>query len=140
MIKMANTKASVDIFVEENSIYIDFADVSLPEHLQRRLDVSDFVTPVQSIDAQSNKAGARFALNIDGEFDYLAYQTDSEYRVNVKPLTDEDIELNRKQLTDVSNAYVGNKLSLNFQDIEVRAALQLIADLLILTLSLVIPY
>ena len=122
-IKLAKAKAGVDISVENNFIHIAFSDVSLPERLQRHYDVSDFATPVQSIDAQSDEAGARFALNIYGKFDYLAYQTDSEYIVSVKPLTAEDLEPKKKEF-----AYVGDKLSLNFQDIEVRAALQLIAD------------
>lgn len=123
VIKLANPKAGINIFVEGGFINVDVDDVSLPERLQRRYDVSDFATPVQFIEAQPGEGGAQFSLKTDGDFDYLAYQTDSEYVVSVKPLTAEELELKKKEF-----AYVGDKLSLNFQDIEVRAVLQLIAD------------
>ena len=123
VIKLANPKADFNIFVEGGFINVDVDDVSLPERLQRRYDVSDFATPVQFIEAQSGEGGAQFSLKTDGDFDYLAYQTDSEFVVSVKPLTVEELELKKKEFT-----YTGDKLSLNFQDIEVRAVLQLIAD------------
>ncbi len=123
VINLANPKAGINVFVEGGFIKVDFDDVSLPERLQRRYDVSDFATPVQSVEAQPSEGGALFSLKAGGDFDYLAYQTDNEYVVSVKPLTPEELELKKKEF-----AYVGDKLSLNFQDIEVRAVLQLIAD------------
>ncbi len=123
VINLANPKAGINVFVEGGFIKVDFDDVSLPERFQRRYDVSDFATPVQSVEAQPSEGGALFSLKAGGDYDYLAYQTDNEYVVSVKPLTVEELELKKKEF-----AYVGDKLSLNFQDIEVRAVLQLIAD------------
>ena len=123
VINLANPKAGINVFVEGETIKVDFDDVSLPERLQRRYDVSDFATPVQLVEAQPSENGALFSLKATGDYDYLAYQTDNEYVVSVKPLTAEELEIKKKEF-----AYVGEKLSLNFQDIEVRAVLQLIAD------------
>lgn len=123
VVNLANPKAAINVFVEGGSIKVDFEGVSLPERLQRRYDVSDFATPVQSVEALPADGGALFSLDATGDYDYLAYQTDNEYVVSVKPLSKDEIELKKKEF-----AYVGEKLSLNFQDIEVRAVLQLIAD------------
>ena len=123
VINLADPKAGINVFVEGGFIKVDFDDISLPERLQRRYDVSDFATPVQSIEAQPSEGGALFSLKAVGDYDYLAYQTDNEYVVSIKPLTADELKAKKKEF-----AYVGEKLSLNFQDIEVRAVLQLIAD------------
>lgn len=123
VIQLADDKADINVFVEGSKIKIDFNGVGLPQNLQRRFDVVDFATPVKRIDARMGEKGARLSLEAQGEYDYLAYQTDTEYVVSVKPLTKQEVELRRKEF-----AYVGEKLSLNFQDIEVRSVLQLIAD------------
>jgi type IV pilus assembly protein PilQ len=122
-INLKNPKAGINVFVEGETIKIDFKGVDLPERLQRRFDVGDFATPVQSIDVRPTETGALLSLKATGEYDYLAYQTDNEYVVSVKPLTPEEVKTRNKEF-----AYVGEKLSLNFQDIDVRAVLQLIAD------------
>ncbi|AKH70500.1 type IV pilus secretin PilQ/competence protein [Spongiibacter sp. IMCC21906] len=123
VIQLADDKADINVFVEGSKIKIDFKGVNLPQNLQRRFDVADFATPVKMIDARMGEKGAKISLEAKGEYDYLAYQTDAEYVVSVKPLTKQEVELRRKEF-----AYVGEKLSLNFQDIEVRSVLQLIAD------------
>ncbi|WP_019528362.1 type IV pilus secretin PilQ [Dasania marina] len=123
LITLDNPKADINVFVEGEKIKIDFKGTAIPESLQRRYDVSDFATPVQQVEAAANEGGAIFALRAIGEYDYLAYQTDNDYVISVKPLTKEESEKRQKEF-----AYVGEKLSLNFQDIEVRAVLQLIAD------------
>ena len=123
VIQLADDKADINVFVEGSRIKIDFNGVSLPQNLQRRFDVGDFATPVKSIDARMGEKGAKLSLEAKGEYDYLAYQTDTEYVVSVKPLTQKELDERRKEF-----AYVGDKLSLNFQDIEVRSVLQLIAD------------
>lgn len=123
IIKLENPKAGINVFVEGESIKIDFKHVDLPERLQRRFDVGDFATPVQSIDVRATENGALLSLKAIGDYDYLAYQTDNQYVVSVKPLTTEEVKTRDKEF-----AYVGEKLSLNFQDIDVRAVLQLIAD------------
>ena len=123
VISLADDKADINVFVEGANIRIDMAGVDLPENLRRRFDVGDFATPVKMIDARMGEKGAKLSMEARGEYDYLAYQTDNEYVVSVKPLTEEELEQRRKEF-----AYVGDKLSLNFQDIEVRSVLQLIAD------------
>ncbi|CAA0082667.1 Type IV pilus biogenesis and competence protein PilQ [Zhongshania aliphaticivorans] len=123
VIQLADDKADVNVFVEGAKIKVDFGGVNLPQNLQRRFDVADFATPVKNIDARMGEKGAKLSLEVSGEYDYLAYQTDTEYVVSVKPLTQKEVEDRRREF-----AYVGEKLSLNFQDIEVRSVLQLIAD------------
>jgi len=123
LISLANAEAGVNVFVEGGSIKVDFDGATLPESLQRRYDVSDFATPVQLVEARASEKGALFSIEASGQYDYLAYQTDTEYVVSVKPLTEEELQERKREF-----AYVGEKLSLNFQDIEVRAVLQLIAD------------
>lgn len=123
LIELSNPKIDVDARVEGSVIKLSFINTNLPTNLQRRYDVSDFATPVQSIDASYTDGIATMVLKPTGQFDYLAYQTDNVYVLSVKPLTPEEVEAKKKEF-----AYVGDKLSLNFQDIDVRAVLQLIAD------------
>ena len=89
----------------------------------RRYDVTDFATPVAYMDVQATERGVTVSMKAVGNYDYLAYQTDQQYVVSVKPLTDQEVEARKNEFS-----YVGDKLSLNFQDIDVRAVLQLIAD------------
>ncbi len=123
VVTLADPRTEISAVVEGERIRIQFRGAQLPESLQRRFDVTDFATPVRSIDAQSDSRGSLISVRALGEYDYLAYQTDNEYVVSVKPLTAEELEDRRKEF-----AYTGERLSLNFQDIEVRAVLQLIAD------------
>ncbi len=123
VIQLADAKADINVYVEGSKIKVDLGGVGLPASLQRRFDVVDFATPVQSIEARMGEKGAKLAIEAKGEYDYLAYQTDTEYVVSVKPLTKKEVADRRREF-----AYVGEKLSLNFQDIEVRSVLQLIAD------------
>ena len=123
IVNLSDPKTDVNVFVEGGQIKIGFDKISLPEKWQRRYDVVDFATPVQSIEALPTENGALFSLEATGDYDYLAYQADNEYVISVKPLSKDELEIRKKEF-----AYVGEKLSLNFQDIEVRAVLQLIAD------------
>ncbi|MGH8564040.1 MAG: type IV pilus secretin PilQ [Gammaproteobacteria bacterium] len=109
---------------EGGQIIIDFPDASLPERLDRRLDVLDFATPVKEVDTFPHEGGARMVITPSGHFEHLAYQSDKVLTVDVKPLTKEEEQALKKE----KFGYTGEKLSLNFQDIEVRAVLQLIAD------------
>jgi len=123
VIDLSDDKADINVFVEGKEIKAEFSGVALPERLQRRYDVSDFATPVQQVEAKSTQGGSLLSLKAIGDYDYLAYQADNQYVVSIKPLTVEELEERKKEF-----AYVGEKLSLNFQDIEIRAVLQLIAD------------
>ena len=123
IVDLSDPKTDINASVEGQRIKLEFKGANLPENLQRRFDVVDFATPVKVVDAQYSSAGAIIYMQASGEYDYLAYQTDNQYVVSVKPLTKEEVEDRKKEF-----AYTGQRLSLNFQDIEVRAVLQIIAD------------
>lgn len=120
---LSDPSVDVNVFSEAGDIKVQFLDTAVPERLMRRYDVTDFATPVTSVDVNSTQRGATLTLKTTGDFDYLAYQTDNEYVLSVKPLSKKEAERRRNEFT-----YVGDRISLNFQDIQVRAVLQLIAD------------
>jgi type IV pilus assembly protein PilQ len=122
-LQLAKAKVDVDVRLEGNMIKVAFFDTDVPAELQRRYDVVDFATPVQMIDVSQSGGQANIGIKVTGEYDYLAYQADTTYVVAVKPLTQQEAAAKKKEFE-----FVGEKLSLNFQDIEVRAVLQLIAD------------
>ena len=113
----------IDVSQVGKNIVVMFSRTGLPESLNRKLDVIDFATPVKSIDTTADGSATKMVIEAVGDYDYLAYQADNNYVVSVKPLTKEQEADKRKAFQ-----YTGEKLSLNFQNIEVRALLQLIAD------------
>lgn len=123
IVDLSDPRTDVNASVEGQKIKLEFKGAALPESLQRRFDVTDFATPVKLVDAQGGSSGSVIYLQTTGEYDYLAYQTDNQYVVSVKPLTKDEVDQRKKEF-----AYTGQRLSLNFQDIEVRAVLQIIAD------------
>ncbi len=120
---LSDPSINVDIQRTGNRIVAEFFQTALPDNLDRRLDVIDFATPVRSIDTRSRANTTTVTLEALGDYDYLAYQTDNRYIISVSPLTPAQVEERKAQF-----AFVGERLSLNFQDIEVRSVLQLIAD------------
>lgn len=123
ILALSDPSVDVNVFSEGGNITLEFLETSVPESLLRRFDVTDFATPVSSVEVTTTERGARLQLKATGNFDYLAYQTDEEYVLSVKPLSGDE----KQQRLNEFN-YVGDRISLNFQDIEVRAVLQLIAD------------
>lgn len=123
IIKLNNEDAAMDVRQERGNIVVDLANVNLPDKLHRRLDVIDFATPVKFIDAESSANATKLTLTTEGKFEHLAYQSATTLVVEVKPLPDEPQAGRSEQF-----GYTGEKLSLNFQNIEVRAVLQLLAD------------
>ncbi|MFT5483088.1 MAG: type IV pilus assembly protein PilQ [Halieaceae bacterium] len=123
VLTLADPDKDVNVFSEGETIHVEFVEGSISQELQRRYDVTDFATPVTAVEILNTTKGVTLSLETVGNYDYLAYQTDDTYVVSVKPQTERDIEQRRAEFT-----YVGDRLSLNFQDIEVRAVLQLIAD------------
>ena len=114
-----------DMRSEGGRIVVEFPGAALADGLQKRLDVMDFGTPVQFIDAISGQRGARVIIEPATEaYEQLAYQTDDRFTVELKPMSAEELEQSRRERF----GYTGEKLSLNFQDIEVRSVLQLLAD------------
>jgi type IV pilus assembly protein PilQ len=125
LISLSNPNVPVDISQESGRIRVEFSNVKLAEEMRRRLDVRDFATPVRFIDATIESGKPVFFIEpTDDRYEYLAYQTDNLLTVNVKPLTKAEEERNKEERFP----YSGEKLSLNFQDIEVRTVLQIIAD------------
>lgn len=122
-IEVSDPSVSVDISQVGQRIKLSFFRTGLPDTLDRRLDVIDFATPVKEIDTSNDGSTTTVIVDTIGEFDYMAYQTDSHYIVSVKKLTPQEQDAKQSKF-----AYAGEKLSLNFQDIEVRSVLQLIAD------------
>jgi type IV pilus assembly protein PilQ len=120
---LTDPSVDVNVFSEGGDVKVEFIDTTVSDRLMRRYDVTDFATPVNSVDVNTTERGAVLQLKTTGDFDYLAYQTDNEYVISVKPLTAKEVERRKNEFS-----YVGDRISLNFQDIEVRAVLQLIAD------------
>jgi len=123
-IDLSKSDVEIDIAQTGTDVRITFANASLPAALQRRLDVIDFATPVHFVDALPEGDGSTIVIEAKGSYDYLAYQADNKLVLDFKPVAEEDAEKRRKE----KFPYSGEKLSLNFQDIEVRSVLQLIAD------------
>jgi type IV pilus assembly protein PilQ len=125
LISLSSPNIPVDISQDGGRIRVEFTGVELPESMRRRLDVRDFATPVRFIDSTIEEGRAVFFIEPSTDaYDYLAYQTDNLLTVNVKPLTQDEED----RIKEERFPYTGEKLSLNFQDIEVRTVLQIIAD------------
>jgi len=122
MVMLANSQAGVDIRQQGQSLVVEFAGASLPEGLRRRLDVSDFGTPVQTILAAQVGNKVRLIVTPKGNWEHSAYQSDNQFVLEVR-----ELKVDPSKLTQ-GPGYSGEKLSLNFQNIDVRSLLQVIAD------------
>ena len=120
------SKASIPVDVQEEGgrIVARFVGAGVSDDLIRKLDVTDFATPVQMVDVKVSDGSTIIEIEPTGVWEYLAYQADNKFSINVKPVTRAEAERKKKDAFE----YTGEKLSLNFQDIEVRSVLQLIAD------------
>lgn len=123
-IDLSDTDMGIDIKQQGRLLLVDFPRASLPRNLQRKLDVTDFGTPVQSIDAFSQGENARLAIEPTGLWEYAAYQTDNKFIIEVKAVVEDPNKLVRSTVP----GYAGEKLTLNFQNISTREALSVIAD------------
>ena len=123
ILTLSDPSIDVNVFSEGGSINLELLRTSVPESLLRRFNVTDFATPVSTVEVGTTERGARLVIRAEGNYDYLAYQTGDEYILSVEPLTDKE---QSERLNEFD--YVGDRISLNFQDIEVRAVLQLLAD------------
>jgi len=123
LIKLANPNTPIDIRQQGTQLVVELSNAQLPSHLQRRMDVLDFATPVQMIDAKTVGSKSQIMIKTKGKFSQLAYQAGDTYTVEVRPVSKKKQRAKKKQIS-----FKGERLSLNFQDIEVRSVLQLIAD------------
>ena len=124
LVDLGSSSASVDLTERAGKIRLTMDGIEVPSDLRRRLDVTDFATPVTRIDTFVEDGNAVVEISPEGNYDYIAYQSGSEFTVSVEELSQEEADSRREE----KFPYTGDKLSLNFQDIEVRSVLQLIAD------------
>ena len=124
IITLSDPSIPVDLQQQGGKVIVDFYRASLPKELERRLDVLDFATPVKTIDTFTKGENVHMVITPMGEYEYLAYQSGNQFTIEVRELTIEEVEESKKD----EFGYSGERLSLNFQDIEVRSVLQLIAD------------
>jgi type IV pilus assembly protein PilQ len=122
IVDLSDTSTGIDIRAQGQNIIVEFLKTTLPENLRKRLDVADFATPVESISVFQQGENVRMVIEPKGQWEHNAYQSDTQFVVEVKPV-----------IADPSRAaqrgrYTGEKLSLNFQNVEVRAVLNVIAD------------
>lgn len=122
VVELANNQVGVDIRQQGQNLVVDFLKTSLPEGLRRRLDVSDFGTPVQSVTTSQAGDRVRMVVAPTGNWEHSAYQSDNQFVLEIR-----EQKLDPSKLTQ-GPGYNGEKLSLNFQNIEVRSLLQVIAD------------
>ncbi|NNC67365.1 MAG: type IV pilus secretin PilQ [Gammaproteobacteria bacterium] len=124
VVNLSNPNIPIDLSEQGGRVIVDFANTSLPSNLRKRWDVVDFATPVKLFETFADGANTRMIISPDSskEFEHLAYQSDNQYVVEVRELPEEVVEQRKKDV------FEGERLSLNFQDIEVRSVLQLIAD------------
>ncbi len=125
VVDMSSPSIAVDINEDKGRLLVDFVNADIADEFVRRLDVIDFATPVKTVDAFKNGRNTRLVITAnDTTFDHIAYQSDDIFTIEVKEISK---EVQEKQIRD-KFGYTGERLSLNFQDIEVRSVLQLIAD------------
>lgn len=124
VIRLPSADTRVAVREEASRVYVDLYQTSLPQRLYRRLDVVDFATPVTLVESRPKEANVEIEVQTQGEFDYMAYQTDDLFTLDFRPLTAAE----KEEIARQKVVYDGERLSLNFQDIEVRAVLQVLAD------------
>lgn len=122
VVGLSDPNIPVNLSDEAGRIVLDFTGTQLPKELERRLEVTDFATPAQTVDTFRRDGNVRMVINTGGKYEQLAYQSDNLFTIEIKPVAEEVAAARAKE------EFSGERLSLNFQDIEVRSVLQLIAD------------
>jgi type IV pilus assembly protein PilQ len=122
VVDLTDSTTGIDIRVQGQNIVVDFLKTQLPENLRRRLDVVDFATPVSTVSTFQQGENVRMVIEPKGQWEHNAYQSDTQFVVEVKPLASDPSR------SSTRGRYTGEKLSLNFQNVEVRAVLNVIAD------------
>jgi len=124
VIDMSDPNTNVDIRQQGNTVVVDFLNTTLPDSLKRRLDVSDFATPVNNVTASQQGNSARLVVEPRGLWEHNAYQSDTRFVLEVRPVKEDPNRL----FQGTRQGYQGERLSLNFQNVDVRSLLQVIAD------------
>ncbi|MDO8206755.1 MAG: type IV pilus secretin PilQ [Gallionella sp.] len=123
-VDLSDSGVGIDIHRQGTRLIVDFMKTNLPSKLQRKLDVVDFATPVQAVDTFAQGDNIRMVIEPKGNWEHAAYQTDNKFIIEVKPVVEDP----NKLVKGGQAGYAGEKLTLNFQDISVREALNVIAD------------
>jgi type IV pilus assembly protein PilQ len=124
VIDMSDPNTNVDIRQQGNTVVVDFINTTLPDSFKRRLDVSDFATPVHNLSATQQGNNARLVIEPRGLWEHNAYQSDTRFVLEVRPVKEDPNRL----FQGTRQGYQGERLSLNFQNVDVRSLLQVIAD------------
>ncbi len=124
IVTLSDPSTPVDMVQQDGKVIVDFYRTQLPDEMARRLDVLDFATPVKTIDTYAKGQNVHMVISPMGKYEYIAYQSGDQFTIEIRGLTAEEAEEIKKD----EFGYLGERLSLNFQDIEVRSVLQLIAD------------
>jgi type IV pilus assembly protein PilQ len=127
VVELNDPHTTVDVREEGGRVVVDFQDTAIPNDLMKRLDVTDFATPVLTVDALRANRNARLVVSAATEYDQVAYQTDNLFTLELKPPAPKAAAAT-SGVYNQSREYTGDRLTLNFQDLETRAVLQLIAD------------
>ena len=125
LVTLSDPSTPVDIRQEGGRVVAVFKDTSLPAELMRRLDVMDFATPVTTVDTLRTNLDTRIVITAEGKYEQLAYQSDNEFTIEINPKV---VDTEQASLFSETKEYSGQRLTLNFQDIETRAVLQLLAE------------
>jgi type IV pilus assembly protein PilQ len=128
IVTLSEVGTPVDVRQSGDQVVLSFDGTTLPDELMKRLDVIDFATPVRTIDSLRVGGGTRIIVSAKLPFEELAYQTDNVFTVEVQPIQEEEKPSTVPTLFSPDRVYEGERLTLNFQDIETRAVLQLLAD------------
>jgi type IV pilus assembly protein PilQ len=124
VVELSDINTGVDIRQQGQSLTVDFAKTLVPEELRKKLDVADFGTPVMQLTTQQNGENARVVITPKGLWEHVAYQTDTQFVVEVRPIVEDP----NKLIQGSRGGYKGEKLSLNFQNVDVRRLLQVIGE------------
>jgi len=124
IVDLSDSSTGIDIRQQGRTLVVDFLKTSVPRNLERRLDVADFGTPVLTVDTFPQGSNARMVIEPKGLWEHSAYQTDNRFILEIKPILEDP----NKLVQGSRGGYKGEKLSLNFQNVEVRSVLQVIAD------------
>ncbi|SMC29893.1 type IV pilus assembly protein PilQ [Andreprevotia lacus DSM 23236] len=123
VVDLSTPNIGIDIRQQGKTLVVDFAKASLPKTLERRLDVTDFGTPIQKVDTYGQAGSTRMVIEPKGNWEYSAYQTENRFIIEVRNAVEQT-----SKVGGLKPAYKGEKLSLNFQNVEIRTVLQVIAE------------
>lgn len=124
LITLPSADSAVNVTERGTHVFVDLMDTKVPQKLVRRLEVTDFATPVAAVETRPKNGNVQIDIQAGGDYEFMSYQADDLLTVDIRPLTKAEKERSQREKV----VYTGDRLSLNFQNIEVRAILQLLAD------------